>query len=188
MDDLKAVPIFRPVVLLVDLGAELGGKMHLADGRRAVAVGLQYLGEGQLLVPQGDAVVAGAVVFGVAPGQDGAAGRRADRVLDKVVVEGGAVEGQAVDVGGVDLGIAVAAQCVVTQLIRHDQQDVGAPFQRAGVKSVAHSYHHLIRSVTSSRSLLNSMSVTSRGRGRSFAISFLIVVGLLVSTRIFSDR
>ena len=171
---VEAVAVGGPVVLLVFLGDELGGEMHLADGRGAVAVVAQHFRQADLLVAQGDAVVARAVVLGVAPGDDRAARRRTDGVLDKMVVEGGTVEGQAVDVGGVDLVVAIAAQRVEAHLVRHHQNDIGA---------FVHDYHHLIRSVTLSRSLLKAMPVTSRGRGRSLTISSLMPVGLLVSTR-----
>ena len=72
VDHLEAVAVLRPVVLLVLLGHELGGEVHLADGGGAVAVLPEDLGETDLLVPEGDAVVPGAVVFGVAAGEDAA--------------------------------------------------------------------------------------------------------------------
>ena len=95
-----------------------------------------------------------------------------------MVVKGGAVQSQTVNIGSVNLIVAIAAQRVKPQLVGHKENDIGAFFYHV------HIHHHLIRSVTSSRSLLNARSVTSRGWGRLLSISFLMLVGLLVSTRI----
>ena len=87
VDHIKAVAVLRPVVLLVLLGHKLGGDVHLSDGRRQVAVVPQHLGQGDLLVPQGNSVVPGPVVLRVAPREHRAPGRGTHRVLYKMVVE-----------------------------------------------------------------------------------------------------
>ncbi len=101
------------------------GDVQLADGVRAVAMGLERFGHGRQAVREGVAVAHQAVARALAARQDRGARRAADGVVGQAVVELHTLAGQPVERRGAADRAAIAADRVGTVLVGADDDDVG---------------------------------------------------------------
>ena len=131
LDHVLVVFPFGPVAAavvggpVINGGEEAGlGHMVLAHHRGFVAGTMEKLHQGHLVLVQSAAVVAHAMVAGIATGEQRCPRWLADGVLHKVVGEIGGAGGQAVDVRGLDHWVAVAAEGVIAEVVGGDQEYV----------------------------------------------------------------
>jgi hypothetical protein len=93
--------------------ARVGDELHRAgEGRGAVALGGEVLGQGEVLVAQAGGVAELAVLVGVAAGEEAAVGAIGGGGLGPTAVELGALGRDLAEPGGRVLVVAVAGQAV----------------------------------------------------------------------------
>ena len=113
-----------PQYVEVVKACRVGAEMPLANNRCLVTSSAQQFGHVLLLAVEPIAVARESVQVAVLSGQDRRSRRPANRIRDETPVEPHAVLSNPIQIRRLIALAAVAAKCLVTVVVRHDEQDV----------------------------------------------------------------